>query len=552
MAKKTTKKAAEKALNIDNILFNCRDILRAARNSGSFFEKRDMMLTLVFFRFIGEKYEDGIENLRQTLIEQGLDPDDEDIRTAFFDDATFADGTYNLPVEARWSTIINTPAPSLNVALDTALHSIATTSKDLKGCFIEGTFTTRNLGANDIKKLVDEVNKISHKAFGEEKDLIGHVYEYFLQEFAVNATKEEGEFYTPHDVVQLIASMIEPYDGTLYDPACGSGGMFIQSAELVKSKQGSISSVNVYGQEKEAATYRLAKMNLALRGISHHLGDMSDSSFTNDLHKGLYFDYIMANPPFNLKGWYDENLQNDPRWTDYGTPPASNANYAWILHMLSHLKKSNGVAGFLLANGALNDSDTLEIRKRLIQNDKVEAIIVLPRELFITTDISVTLWILNQNKKGGNYHGRNLRNREHEILFMDLRTWTENPVKRQSKKKVFLSSNDSKNTEDITINLTGQIERASSIYHAWQNEGTDGTNYEIPELYRSVGIKEIESKNWALTPSKYIEFIDHDLDIDYEKEMSRIQTEMQDIMKAEKKSQQMLEDAFRGIGYGID
>lgn len=552
MAKKKTKKAAEKALNIDNILFNCRDILRAARNSGSFFEKRDMMLTLVFLRFIGEKYEDGIENLRQTLIEQGLDPDDEDIRAAFFDDATFADGTYNLPVEARWSTIINTPAPSLNVALDTALHSIATTSKDLKGCFIEGTFTTRNLGANDIKKLVDEVNKISHKAFGEEKDLIGHVYEYFLQEFAVNATKEEGEFYTPHDVVQLIASMIEPYDGTLYDPACGSGGMFIQSAELVKSKQGSISSVNVYGQEKEAATYRLAKMNLALRGISHHLGDMSDSSFTNDLHKGLYFDYIMANPPFNLKGWYDENLQNDPRWTDYGTPPASNANYAWILHMLSHLKKSNGVAGFLLANGALNDSDTLEIRKRLIQNDKVEAIIVLPRELFITTDISVTLWILNQNKKGGNYHGRNLRNREHEILFMDLRTWTENPVKRQSKKKVFLSSNDSKNTEDITINLTGQIERASSIYHAWQNEGTDGTNYEIPELYRSVGIKEIESKNWALTPSKYIEFIDHDLDIDYEKEMSRIQTEMQDIMKAEKKSQQMLEDAFRGIGYGID
>ena len=552
MAKKKTKKAAEKALNIDNILFNCRDILRAARNSGSFFEKRDMMLTLVFLRFIGEKYEDGIENLRQTLIEQGLDPDDEDIRTAFFDDATFADGTYNLPVEARWSTIINTPAPSLNVALDTALHSIATTSKDLKGCFIEGTFTSRNLGANDIKKLVDEVNKISHKAFGEEKDLIGHVYEYFLQEFAVNATKEEGEFYTPHDVVQLIASMIEPYDGTLYDPACGSGGMFIQSAELVKSKQGNIASVNVYGQEKEAATYRLAKMNLALRGISHHLGEMSDSSFTNDLHKGLYFDYIMANPPFNLKGWYDDNLKDDARWADYETPPASNANYAWILHMLSHLKKSNGVAGFLLANGALNDSDTLEIRKKLIKNDKVEAIIVLPRELFITTDISVTLWILTQNKKGGSYHGRTLRNREHEILFMDLRTWTENPVKRQSKKKVFLSSNDSKNTEDITINLTGQIERASSIYHTWQNEGTDGTNYEMPELYRSVGIKEIENKDWALTPSKYIEFIDHDLDIDYEKEMSRIQAEMQDIMKAEKKSQQMLEDAFRGIGYGID
>lgn len=532
------KKTVEKALNIDNILFNCRDILRAARNSGSFFEKRDMMLTLVFLRFIGEKYEDGIEKLRQILIEQGLDPDDENIRTAFFDDATFTDGTYNLPVEARWSTIINTPAPGLNVALDTALHSIATGSKDLKGCFIEGTFTTRNLASNDIKKLVDEVNKISHKAFGEEKDLIGRVYEYFLKEFAVNATKEEGEFYTPHDVVQLIATLLEPYDGTLYDPCCGSGGMFIQSAALVKSKQGDINKINIYGQEKDAATYRLAKMNLALRGLSHNLGETNDSSFTHDLHKGLHFNYIMANPPFNLKGWYNDNLKNDARWADYVTPPASNANYAWILHILSHLKKADGVAGFLLANGALNDSDTLEIRKKLIQNDKLEAIIVLPRELFITTDISVTLWILNQNKKGGSYHERSLRNREYEILFMDLRQWRENPVKGENKKKVRLVSE--------------QIERAADIYHTWQGKDIDGTNYEMPELYRSVGISEIEEKGWTLTPSKYIEFIDHDLEIDYEKEMARIQAEMKEVMIQEKKSQQMLEDAFRGIGYGID
>lgn len=531
------KKKEEKAINLDNILFNCRDILRAARNSGSFFEKRDMMLTLVFLRFIGEKYEDGIENLRQTLTAQGLDPDDENIRSAFFDDATFTDGTYNLPPDARWSTIINTPAPKLNVALDTALHSIATESKELKGCFVEGTFTQRNLGANDIKKLVDEVNKISHRAFGEEKDLIGRVYEYFLKEFAVNATKEEGEYYTPHDVVQLIAAMIEPYDGTLYDPCCGSGGMFIQSADLVKSKQGDISRINVYGQEKDAATYRLAKMNLALRGISHNLGETYDSSFTHDLHKGLYFDYIMANPPFNLKGWYDDNLKSDGRWADYGTPPDSNANYAWILHMLSHLKPNDGVAGFLLANGALNDNDTIGIRENLIKNDKVEAIIVLPRELFITTDISVTLWILNQNKKGGKYHDRNLRNREGQVLFVDLRTWTENPVKNESKKKVRL--------------VPDQIDKASEIYHIWQNEGTDGTNYASPELYRSVSSSEIESKGWALTPSKYIEFIDHDLEIDYPSEMQRIQREMQNILEIERQSQSKLEKAFEGIGYGI-
>ncbi len=532
------KKKAEKALNLDTILFNCRDYLRVARNSGSFFEKRDMMLTLVFLRFIGEKYEEGVEKLRQTLIDQGLDPDDEDIRAAFFDDATFADGTYNLPPEARWSKIINTPAPQLNVALDTALHSIATSSKELKGCFVEGTFTTRNLGANDIKKIVDEVNKISHKTFGEEKDLIGRVYEYFLKEFAVNATKEEGEYYTPHDVVQLIATLIEPYDGTLYDPCCGSGGMFIQSADFVKARQGDITGINVYGQEKEAATYRLAKMNLALRGISHNLGGTYDSSFTHDLHKGLYFNYIMANPPFNLKGWYDDNLKNDARWADYVTPPDSNANYAWILHILSHLKPRDGVAGFLLANGALNDSDTLSIRRKLIENDKIEAIIVLPRELFITTDISVTLWLLNQNKKGGAYHGRMLRNREHEYLFMDLRTWSENPVKNENKKKVRL--------------VTEQIEKVATIYHDWQCEGTDGAHYEAPELYRGVDITEIKENGWALTPSKYIEFIDRDLDIDYPAEMARIQNEMQEIMKIEKQSQKMLIEAFGGIGYGIE
>ena len=279
-------------------------------------------------------------------------------------------------------------------------------------------------------------------------------------------------------------------------------------------------------------------MNLALRGISHHLGEEYDSTFTHDLHKGLYFDYIMANPPFNLKGWYNDNLKDDARWADYDTPPASNANYAWILHMLSHLKPNKGVAGFLLANGALNDSDTLNIRRRLIENDKVEAIIVLPRELFITTDISVTLWILNQNKKGGEYNGRNLRDRQGEILFVDLRQWTENKVKGENKKKIQLTHE--------------QIQRAVDIYHTWQNEGIDGNNYEVPELYRSVNIEEIEENNWALTPSKYIEFIDRDLDIDFEKEMSRIQKEMSNLMKQEKETQRMLEEAFRGIGYEIN
>ena len=534
MAKKTK---AEKPLNIDDILFKCRDILRQAKNSGSFFEKRDLMLTLIFLRFIGEKYEDGVQVLKDKLVSEGLDPNDPAIFAAFFEDATFADGTFPLPPEAQWSTIINSPSNELNVNLDKALRQISTDVPALRGCFVEGTFTTRNLAPNDIKKVVDEVNKISHKQFGEHRDLIGYVYEYFLKEFAVNATKEEGEFYTPHDVVQLIATMIEPFDGTLYDPCCGSGGMFIQSTDLIKAKQGDISRVNIYGQEKEPATYRLAKMNLALRGLSHNMGAEADSTFTNDLHKGIVFDYIMANPPFNLKDWYNDNLKNDSRWADFKTPPESNANYAWILHMLSHLKASHGVAGFLLANGALGDDDGTAplIRQKLIELDRVEAIIVLPRELFITTDISVTMWILNMNKKGGTYHGRKLRNREKEILFMDLRQWTENPVKGEQKKKVLLK--------------TDQIERAAEIYHKWQSEGTDGATYAVPELYKSVHFDEIKKNNFSLVPSRYIEFVDRDQSIDYEKVMSEAAEKVSEILARQEANRTALENAFAALGY---
>lgn len=535
-----TKTTTEKPLNIDDILFKCRDILRNARNSGSFFEKRDLMLTLIFLRFIGEKYEDGVVNLRKKLQDEGVDLNDPEIFKAFFDDPTFDDGTFPLPPESRWNTIINTAASDLNVALDKALRQISTDVPALKGCFVEGTFTTRNLAPNDIKKVVDEVNKISHKQFGTHRDLIGYVYEYFLKEFAVNATKEEGEYYTPHDVVQLIATMIEPFDGTLYDPCCGSGGMFIQSTELIRAKQGDISRVNIYGQEKEPATYRLAKMNLALRGLSHNLGAEAENSFTNDLHKGLHFDYIMANPPFNLKDWYNDTLKNDARWADFATPPESNANYAWVLHILSHLKQATGVAGFLLANGALGDNDGTApiIRKKLIEKDRVEAIIVLPRELFITTDISCTLWILNMNKKGGNYHGKQLRNREHEILFMDLRQWTENPVKGEQKKKIRL--------------ITEQIGRAAKIYHDWQQEGTDGKNYAEPELYRSVGLDEIAENNYSLVPSRYIEFVDRDQGIDYEQAMKEASGKVAELLARQQDNQKALEKAFATLGYKME
>lgn len=286
-------------------------------------------------------------------------------------------------------------------------------------------------------------------------------------------------------------------------------------------------------------------MNLAIRGIAHNLGEKNASTFTKDLHKDKKVDFIMANPPFNLKGWRKEDeLTDDYRWKGYNVPRASNANYAWILHMISKLDVSHGIAGFLLANGALNDQDEFENRKQLIENDKIEAIIVLPRDMFYTTDISVTLWIVNMNKKARTVNGRVLRDRTHEILFMDLRTWDENieeiVIDKGKKKKK-------------TVITDAQIEKIKEVYNSWQDVNSEYVD--VPELCKSVkleGEDGIRDNNYSLAPSKYIEFIDHDLDILYQSEMSRIQLEMQNMIKAEHKSQEMLEAAFRGIGYEVN
>jgi len=471
--------------------------------------------------------------MRQECLKNGIT--DEAVINSFLNNPKRYKGIAFVPEKARWAMIIDVSANKLNATLDDAILELENSGDTFKGCIGLGLFTSINLEPNVIKKVVDEVNKISHKNFGEEKDLIGRVYEYFLKSFAINATKEEGEFYTPHDIVELIAAFVEPFDGTLYDPCCGSGGMFIQCAKYVQEKQGDITRVNVYGQERDPATYRLAKMNLAMRGISHHLGEKNADTFLDDRHKGLTFDYIMANPPFNLKKWYDTSLSKDSRWADYDIPPEGNANYAWILHMLSKLKPGKGVAGFLLANGALGDGDAIGIRQKLIEKDKVEAIVVLPRELFYTTDISVTLWILNENKKGGMWHGRKLRNREKEILFMDLRQWTENPVKNEQKKKVELKPD--------------QIKRAAEIYFKWQSEGTDGTNYAEPELYRSVGFEEIKSNGFSLVPSRYIEFVDRDTTIDYHKVLTETAKSVSDLLKRQQQNAETLRKALKELGY---
>ena len=529
MAKKNDKINEQ---SLESILFNCRNALRGA---GGTEKNRDAVIGLVFIKFASDKF----EKRRAEIKEQYGDV------PAFLDKKSFylAENVFYLEPHTRWSYLVQeSSADDIAVKIDKAMKDIENDNPSLEGALLSNFYS--NLGADirTLKNLIDEINKIDEKKF-EVEDLIGRVYEYFLQSYAVSSSKEDGEFYTPACAVELISELIEPYSGVVYDPCCGSGGMFVQSLKFVERHHGNKLNVSIIGQEKNPDTRRLAKMNLAIRGISYDLGSKpfgESSTFLDDQHKDKKVDFIMANPPFNLKDWRGENeLEDDARWSGYAVPPKSNANYAWILHMLSKLDVTNGIAGFLLANGALNaDGDEYRIRQQLLENDKVEAVIVLPRDMFYTTDISVTLWILNNNKKERELHGRQLRNREKEVLFCDLRRWDdniENYVVEKGKKK------------KKTILTESQIAKVKDIYQSWQSEGYE----DVPELCKSATLDEIKAANYSLAPSKYVEFINHDLEIDYDKEMARIQKEMQEVMKIEKASQASLEEAFRGIGYEI-
>ena len=384
--------------------------------------------------------------------------------------------------------------------------------------------------------LLDEINKLD-TVKDAENDLIGRVYEYFLGKFAIAEGKGKGEYYTPKSVVNLIAELIEPYDGKIYDPCCGSGGMFVQSMKFVKAHNGNQKNISVYGQENTNTTFKLARMNLAIRGISADI--RQGDTFHNDQHKDLKADYIMANPPFNQKDWRDSNqLTGDERWQGYDTPPTSNANYGWILNILAKLS-TNGVAGFLLANGALSaDGTELAIRKKLIENDKVEAILILPRNLFYSTDISVTLWILNNNKKAHvvtkNGQEIHYRDRERDVLFMDLRQ---------------MGVPFEKKYIELDAETRGAVTRT---YHNWQQEGYEQTYYNKPEYCYSATIDEIEQKGWSLVPSKYIEFRNRDEQIDFDTRMRQLQTELRDLLQQEEVSKQQLKDLFNSLGYGLE
>jgi len=516
---KQKKEVKEKAIEVT--LWEAANKLRGSVEPA---EYKHVVLGLVFLKFASDKFEEH----RAKLIAEGKEkyiemPEFYNMSNVFF-----------LEEISRWSYIVKKARQNdIALIIDTALHTIEKDNKALKGALPDNYFSRLGLDITKLASLISEIDSINTLK-DKGQDLVGRVYEYFLKKFAIAEGKGKGEFYTPKTIVSLISEMIEPYKGIIYDPACGSGGMFVQSIKFIEAHHGNKKEVSIYGQEYTKTTYKLAKMNLAIRGISANLGEKDADTFADDQHKDLKADYIMANPPFNQKDWRGENeLIDDPRWRGYDVPPKSNANYGWILNMVSKLSE-NGIAGFILANGALSGGgEEYKIRRKLIENNLVEAILVLPQDMFYTTNISVTLWILNKNKKAHSRsigdEQRNYRDREKEILFMDLR---QSGIPFEKKYIQF--------SEEDILKITG-------TYHQWQTKEIEN----IPEFCYAASFEEVAKKDFSLVPSKYIEFVNRDENIDFDEKMQTLKNEFADLLKAEADSKNDLLTVFKELGYEI-
>ncbi len=518
------KKKVEKLASIEETLWNSANKLRGSVEPS---EYKHVVLGLIFLKFASDKFEER----REELIAEG--------KEKYLEIVEFytMKNVFYLPEVSRWSFIVeNAKKEDIALKVDTALATVEKNNPSLKGALPDNYYSRLGLDVTKLGSLIDEINNIDTLK-DKEQDIVGRVYEYFLSKFALAEGKGKGEFYTPKSVVNLIAEMIEPYKGIIYDPACGSGGMFVQSIKFIEAHHGNTKDVSIYGQEYTNTTYKLAKMNLAIRGISANLGATAENTFLKDQHKDLKADFIMANPPFNQKDWRAEDeLKDDPRWTGYDVPPTSNANYGWILNIVSKLSE-NGVAGFLLANGALSGGgDEYKIRKLLIENNLVEAILVLPQNMFYTTNISVTLWIMNRNKKERtveqNGKLKKYRNREKE-LFMDLR---EMGIPFEKK---FIQFSDE------------EISKVCTTYHNWQQSDYETKYQNIPEFCYSASFEDVEKKDFSLAPSKYIEFVNRDENIDFNEKMESLQKEFTELLKEEENSQNDLLTVFKELGYEI-
>ncbi len=516
MAKNTNQKNSE---SFEKTLFRAADKLRKNIDAA---EYKHIVLGLIFLKYISDSFKD----LHSKLVSgkgqyEGADPEDPDEYRG--------ENVFWVPKKARWSYLHSrAKQPTIGKDVDDAMEAIEKENQTLKG-ILPKVYARPNLDKTSLGGLIDLIGNI---ALGDEasksKDVLGRVYEYFLGEFAALEGKKGGQFYTPKSIVQLLVEMIEPYKGRVFDPCCGSGGMFIMSEKFVKGHKGKLNDISLYGQESNQTTYRLCRMNLALRGIDgSQVRWNNEGSFLKDAHVDLKADYILANPPFNDSDWNGELLRKDPRWK-YGVPPTGNANFAWMQHMIYHLSPK-GIMGLVLANGSLssNTSGEGEIRKSIVDADLIDCIVALPKQLFYNTGIPACLWFISRKKTGNGD-----RKRTGEILFIDA---AEIGHMIDRTHRVF-------SEEDIA--------KITSTYHEWRKEKS---NYEdIKGFCKSAKLEEIEKHKYVLTPGRYVGIPDEEDDgVLFEEKMKSLTAELSQQMAEEKRLDEEIRKQLKKVGYKI-
>jgi len=501
------KKNNDKEEPLEKQLWRAADKLRKNIDAA---EYKHVVLGLIFLRYISGAFEELYEKLKKGEGEYAFSEaeDKEEYK---------AENIFFVPPSARWSYLVKrAKLPLIGKDIDAAMEAIERDNPSLKNV-LPKVYARGNLDPTNLGGLIDLIGNIDlGKAQSRSADILGHVFEYFLGEFALAEGKKGGQFYTPRYVVELLVEMLEPYKGRVLDPCCGSGGMFVQSEKFVADHQGKVNDISIYGQESNQTTWRLAKMNLAIRGIdSSQVIWNNEGSFLNDAHKDLKADFVIANPPFNDSDWGGELLRKDGRWK-YGVPPVGNANYAWIQHFLYHLSPS-GLAGFVLAKGSLTTktSGEGEIRKALIEARLVDCIVNLPSKLFLNTQIPACLWFLSRNKANGFF-----RNRTDEILFIDARNMGH-LINRRTR---VLSEED--------------INYIAGTYHRWRN--MDDGYKDVKGFCNSATIERVRELDYVLTPGRYVGLPDEENDFDFNERFSKLKAEFEEQLKEEKRLNELI------------
>lgn len=508
------------SLGFEAELFKAADKLRGNMEPSDY---KHVALGLIFLKYIS----DAFEAKHNALLA-------EDPKAAEDKDEYLADNVFWVPKDARWSYLrANAKLPSIGTLIDDAMRAIEKDNESLKGVLLKD-YGRPALNKVMLGELIDLVSGIALNEEGtRSKDILGRVYEYFLGQFAGAEGKRGGEFYTPRSVVRVLVEMLEPYSGRVYDPCCGSGGMFVQSEKFVQEHGGRIGDIAIYGQESNYTTWRLAKMNLAVRGIDSDIRWNNEGSFHKDELRDLKADYILANPPFNISDWGGDRLREDVRWK-FGVPPVANANYAWLQHVVHHLAPF-GTAGVVLANGSMssNQSGEGDIRREMIEKDIVDCMVALPGQLFYSTQIPACLWFLARDKTNGRAGKAHLRDRRNEVLFIDAR------------KLGILVDRTRRELTDA------DVQKIAETYHAWRGEKEVGAYADIPGFCNSTTIEEIKAHGHVLTPGRYVgaEQADNDSEA-FDEKMPRLVAELHAQFAESAKLEQAIKANLNGLGYG--